>query len=100
MNDELNNGTEISYSFSSRGPGGGGPGNGGPGSAGNEGLKTGDSVYVILECIDENVYDYFRTAGGDMSNSASPANPISNISNGALGYFNACTIRSESLVVQ
>lgn len=63
-------------------------------------LNTGDVVTVWLESIDKGAYDYFRTAGGDMSQSASPANPISNISNGALGYFNACSIKSASIVVE
>ncbi|MCE5347355.1 MAG: DUF4249 domain-containing protein [Bacteroidales bacterium] len=62
-------------------------------------LKPGDKISVVLECIDENVYEYFRTAGNWNGQSASPANPISNISNGVLGYFNACSVRKMSAVV-
>ena len=61
-------------------------------------LETGDYVAVWLECIDKGVYEYFRTAGeGDQS--ASPSNPTSNISNGVLGYFNACSVRKMSIIV-
>ena len=62
-------------------------------------LKTGDNVAVWLESVDKNVYEYFRTAGREGGQSASPANPTSNISNGALGYFNACSVRSLSASV-
>jgi len=62
-------------------------------------LKTGDNIGIWLESVDKNVYEYFRTAGRDGGQSASPANPTSNISNGALGYFNACSIRTLFSVV-
>jgi hypothetical protein len=59
-------------------------------------LVKGDLVAVWLESVDHGVFEYFRTAGNDDENSASPANPVSNISNGALGYFNASTVRKIS----
>ena len=64
-------------------------------------LIAGDVVTIWLESIDNGVYEYFRTAGtGNAGNqSASPANPTSNISNGALGYFNACSVRTLSAIV-
>ncbi len=62
-------------------------------------LKAGDNVTVWLESIDQGVYEYFRTAGREGGQSASPANPTSNISNGALGYFNACSLRARSAIV-
>lgn len=87
INDEYYDGETIKYSVRS-------------GSGRNsENLKTGDAITIWLESIDKGVYDYFRTAGGDMSQSSSPSNPISNISNGALGYFNACSIKTSTLVV-
>jgi hypothetical protein len=61
-------------------------------------LNSGDKVTVWLESIDNNMYDYFRTAADD-GESASPSNPISNISNGALGYFNACAVRTKDIIV-
>ena len=62
-------------------------------------LKTGDDVTIWLEAVDKGVYEYFRTAGRRGGQSASPANPTSNISNGALGYFNACSVRKIASVV-
>ena len=62
-------------------------------------LKKGDIVTVWLESVDKGVYDYFRTAGREDGQSASPSNPVSNISNGALGYFSASAVRKISLTV-
>ena len=68
-------------------------------------LKTGDSVLVSLRSIDKGAYEYLRTlslltgdGGGPPSDS--PANPVSNISNGALGYFSAYSVRKKLIVVQ
>lgn len=63
-------------------------------------LVSDDEITVWLECIDKRVYEYFRTAGSDGGQSASPSNPTSNISNGALGYFDACSIRSKAIIIQ
>lgn len=62
-------------------------------------LKSGDKVTIRLEAIDEGVFEYLRTASHMGGQSASPANPISNISNGALGYFNASATRSLSVII-
>jgi hypothetical protein len=67
-------------------------------------LFQGDEVKVNMYCIDENVYNYFyqlvQSGGtGAFSTTASPANPTSNISNGALGYFSAHTVSSKTAVV-
>lgn len=63
-------------------------------------LYTGDSVLVSLQCIDKNVYNYFMSAiqTGNMSTTVS--NPVSNITNGALGYFSAYAVRYKEIVVQ
>ena len=84
--DNLNQGKIIRYSFMSAGNG--------------SKLVIGDNVTVWLESIDKGVYDYFRTAGNDGGQSSSPSNPTSNISNGALGYFNACSVHAISIIVQ
>jgi hypothetical protein len=63
-------------------------------------LKSGDVVTVILQCIDENNLNYLREE--DLigsSQSASPANPTSNISNNALGYFSAHTLSTATIPV-
>jgi hypothetical protein len=66
-------------------------------------LRDRDTVVIFLQCIDKGVYDYFRTASqisnGRGSQSASPANPLSNFSNGALGYFSAYAVRSKRMVI-
>jgi hypothetical protein len=61
-------------------------------------IMSGDYITVQLECIDKGVYEFFRTAQGADNQSASPSNPSSNITNGALGYFNACSYRTSSIV--
>jgi hypothetical protein len=61
-------------------------------------LVAGDKIDVWLGSIDKSVFEYFRTANRDGGRSASPANPVTNISNGALGYFNACSVRKKLFV--
>ena len=85
LDDELFQGASIKYALLPRGSG--------------LTLVKGDNVTVWLESIDKSVYEYFRTAGHENGQSTSPSNPVSNISNGALGYFNACSVRKISSVV-
>jgi hypothetical protein len=68
----------------------------------NEEGIPGDTITVYLQCIDKQVYDYFRTLlqlrrGGQ---SAAPANPLSNISSDVLGYFSAYSVRSKALIIK
>jgi hypothetical protein len=55
-------------------------------------FKHGDTLLVELQDIDKGTYDFFRTfrdgASGMSFLSASPSNPLSNISDNGLGYFN------------
>jgi hypothetical protein len=63
-------------------------------------LKSGDSVRIVLQTVDEKVFLYLREQDRlGNSQSASPANPTSNISNGSLGYFSAHAETSASIVV-
>lgn len=68
-------------------------------------LTQGDSVEVLLLSIDDGTYEYFRslnqiTRNGKLGiRTATPTNPVSNVSNGALGYFSAYSIRSGNIVV-
>ncbi len=68
----------------------------------NEEIKSGDTVMLDMLCIDPAVYKYwysvYQSATGN-SQSASPANPVTNISGGALGYFSAHTIQTKTVVV-
>jgi hypothetical protein len=54
-------------------------------------IATGDIVIVEMRCIDKNIYTYMRALADLNSNNTTPANPPSNISGGALGYFSAHT---------
>lgn len=66
-----------------------------------EGLKAGDSVTIEMLCIEKPVHLYFFSLNQTISQSAAtPANPISNITGGALGYFSAHTFESTTFVVQ
>lgn len=67
--------------------------------SGNPVIDIGDSITAELQCITRETYDYYRTlrdVTGD--NSATPANPLSNITGGALGIFNTCTSRKKSRI--
>ncbi len=69
-------------------------------------LKTGDTVKIQLQNIDKNVYEYYKTfnqtsgGGGGAFGSPSPSNPISNLNNGALGYFSAYAGTSKIIIIQ
>ncbi|HEY4967781.1 MAG TPA: DUF4249 domain-containing protein [Puia sp.] len=61
-------------------------------------IQSGSTVNVDMHCVDQAVWSYFNTLGqakGNNSQSVSPANPVSNISNKALGYFSAQTTQSK-----
>jgi len=65
-------------------------------------IESGDTVRLDFLCIDPAVYKYWfslnQSATGN-SQSASPANAVTNISGGALGYFSAQNVQSRSIVV-
>ncbi len=55
-------------------------------------FSPGDSIKMTMKCIDRNVYKYFYSLSLNGPNgAATPANPVSNISGGCLGYFSAQT---------
>jgi hypothetical protein len=65
---------------------------------------TGDSVIVQLWSIDYDYYEYFVTldnalGDGGGPGGAAPANPTTNWSNGALGYFGSGNIDAQTLIV-
>jgi hypothetical protein len=64
-------------------------------------IQPSDTVQLEMQCIDKNVYNYFKELDGtDPTNGqpTSPANPTSNVSNGALGYFSAHTVQTKRKV--
>jgi hypothetical protein len=65
-------------------------------------LVSGDVVRIDMLCIDAAVYKYWysleQSATGETT-SAAPANPVTNITGGALGYFSAHTFQSKTMSV-
>ncbi|HRP32437.1 MAG TPA: DUF4249 domain-containing protein [Agriterribacter sp.] len=64
-------------------------------------IESGSIVRVEMQCISPVIYQYwfslFQGASGS-SNAASPANPVSNIKGGALGYFSVHTVQNQTVV--
>ena len=84
----------------------GGPGGGGPGGPGNPGPGPliPDTLRLEMWGIDQSMELYYRTLSTTIQaasgQQAAPANPKSNISGDALGYFSAYTISKASIVLE
>ena len=66
-------------------------------------IKSGDIINIEMQCIDRNVFKYYfaiSQIGGNGGPPVAPANPDSNISNGALGIFSAYTKSMISIVLK
>ncbi len=67
-------------------------------------LKKGDVVTVEMRCIDKAIYDYFFALNAIEDNGpgggTTPANPTTNLTGGALGYFSAHTVQRVSAEVK
>lgn len=64
-------------------------------------IQPGDTVKVQMQCIAPSVFKFFyslsqSSTGG--SEVVSPGNPITNISGGALGYFNVFTKEEKTII--
>ncbi|NGM65356.1 DUF4249 domain-containing protein [Sphingobacterium sp. SGR-19] len=62
-------------------------------------LQPGDYIAVRRYCVDEKVFNYWNEYQGTNPGSAAPANPTSNISNNALGYFSVASAEEFRLQV-
>lgn len=62
-------------------------------------IKVGDEIKILRQCIAKDVYTYWSNIKGQNPGSAAPSNPISNISNGALGYFSVSSAQYYDLKV-
>ena len=64
--------------------------------------KSGDKAEIEMQCIDPVVFRYWQGLDQNENRggaSTTPANPVSNISNGALGYFSAYTRQNEAIII-
>lgn len=64
-------------------------------------IKRGDKLTAEMHSIDPAVYTYLfslSNANGSLDGAA-PANPLSNIKGGALGFFSAHTVERKTLVI-
>ena len=66
-----------------------------------EDVRAGDTVMAVLVSMDKANYKYFNSLsnadGGPFS--PTPANPVSNIEGGALGFFGAYITYNDSIVI-
>lgn len=66
-------------------------------------LAPGDTLRLTMNDIDATVYTYFFTLMNVSANnnfqSVTPTNPVSNFSNGALGFFSAHTTEKVDIIV-
>jgi hypothetical protein len=68
----------------------------------NEAFFPLDTVVVELHTLDKSTYDYYLTLNslaGGLFGAANPANPKTNLSNDALGYFGAYTVSRDTIVI-
>jgi hypothetical protein len=61
-----------------------------------------DDIELVMQSIDKTMYKYWSalSQNSGVQSSATPANPPSNISNGALGYFSAHTIQVRKFTIR
>ena len=66
-------------------------------------FKVGHTAKIELISLDKGAYEYFRSFQDLITTnpgSAAPANPTSNFTNGALGYFSAWSSNSISTSIE
>ena len=64
-------------------------------------FKSGDTAVIMMMCIDKATQLYFYSLsqnGSGPNSSATPANPVSNITGATLGYFSAHTVQTKKNV--
>lgn len=64
-------------------------------------FKKGDRLTAEMHCVDGPTYTYLfsLTNANGSDNGAAPANPLSNITGGALGFFSAHTVQRKTIVI-
>lgn len=104
--DKFYNGLKVEtripiFELNPNGGAGGGPG--GPGNPG-PGPVVPDTIKVEMWGIDKSMELYYRTLSASIDaasgQQAAPANPESNITGNALGYFSAYSISEASIIIE
>lgn len=66
-------------------------------------VKVGDVSRIELISLDKFAYEYYRTLRDLLHSNpifgSTPANPNTNLTNGALGYFGACAVSSKTIII-
>lgn len=83
FNDKFNDGRYVTHQIGDR----------------DEDIFPGDSLTVRRYCVDKAVYKFWNEFQMTNPGSAAPANPSSNISNHALGYFSVASAKEYVLLV-
>jgi len=62
-------------------------------------INAGDTLKVELLCVDNAVYEFYRTLDETIDqNSGTPANPLSTFTGGAIGVFKAARINTKVII--
>ena len=65
--------------------------------------KAGDTIRIELYSLDKQTYGYYRTLEDLLRTNpffgSTPANPNSNLTNGALGYFGVSAVSSRTVII-
>lgn len=67
---------------------------------GDSTINLNDTIEVEMNCLDKPIFRYFRGLQDLQQQSATPANPETNITGGAVGYFSAHTRQRRKQTVQ
>lgn len=63
--------------------------------------KKNDTIYFDMRFMEKTAYEYLLQVSANVGQfSATPSNPLSNISNGALGFFKAHTSQKKIIVIK
>jgi hypothetical protein len=63
-------------------------------------IKVGDTIEVEMQCVDRNIFRYFTALQNLQQNATTPANPDTNISGNAIGYFSAHTSQKKKAAIK
>ena len=94
-NDQLTDGNYINYKLR---------------TTEKDNIQFGDTITAKLQSIDKATFEFYKTANsvnasgsggrGPSSTSAAPANPVTNWSNNALGYFSAYSTSKKTIIIK